>query len=225
METINLLNDVKGNIKVAVVRYFTINGIDYLIFSLNEKDDQGYVKLYCTKIINENGNKFAKNIIDENEWSNVKKEIQVIVGINRSGEMYTKDLDYKQLENVQINETRVFKLQESIVNELAANKQKIIEPLNLNIPVTEPIVDAVIPSVQVEQPVVQSMINENQMLNDTMPNNLTDVTKSTEEVNDNKISDENLVLELENLKNENQRLLNELSDYKAKINSIYEIIK
>ena len=41
--------------EVDVVRYYKKNDTNYLMYTKNEIDDQGYVKLYAAKISEENG--------------------------------------------------------------------------------------------------------------------------------------------------------------------------
>ena len=59
---------------IEVIRYFTNNDTEYLIYSLNEIDESGYTKLYASKII---GTK-ACIITDNDEWTLVKEIIKEI---------------------------------------------------------------------------------------------------------------------------------------------------
>ena len=60
---------------ISVIRYFKLNDFSYLIFSLNEIDDGGYVKLYISKISNGMG----VTISDDVEWNLVKDTIKDII--------------------------------------------------------------------------------------------------------------------------------------------------
>ena len=105
---------------VEVVRYFISNGTKYLIYSLNEVDESGYIKLYASKI---HGSK-AVIIADELEWDEVKQVIKEVVRNNRSGnEIDIIDLPEEELEDVVLQDTRVFKLQGNLVNWLSENKR------------------------------------------------------------------------------------------------------
>ena len=113
----NLTNDFTN---IEVIRYFINNDTEYLIYSLNEIDESGYTKLYASKII---GNK-ACIITDNDEWNLIKEIIKEIVRNNRDGsELSIVDLDEKNLEDIILQDTRVFKLQGNLVNLLSENKK------------------------------------------------------------------------------------------------------
>lgn len=115
------INDEEINIDV--IRYFTNNDVEYLIYSLNEIDNSGYTKLYASKII---GNK-ACIISDEEEWALIKQIIKEVVRNNRDGSVLNiADIDENNLTDIILQDTRVFKLQGNLVNLLMENK-KIID--------------------------------------------------------------------------------------------------
>lgn len=106
-------------ININIVRYFELNSFNYLIFSLNEIDDGGYVKLYISKIINGVGN----TITDDVEWNLVKDTIKDIIKRNKDGiPNGINDLNETVLSNVIINDQKVFKLNDSLMQLLSANK-------------------------------------------------------------------------------------------------------
>ena len=110
----------KDDIIIEVIRYFVNNDIEYLIYSLNETDSSGYTKLYASKII---GNK-ACIITDEEEWNIIKKIIKEIIKNNRDGESLSViDLNESNLDDIYLQDTRVFKLQGNLVNLLSDNKK------------------------------------------------------------------------------------------------------
>lgn len=111
-------------VDLEVIRYFMNNDVEYLIYSLNEIDESGYTKLYASKII---GSKAC--IITENEeWNLIKEIIKEIVRCNRDGsELNIIDLDENNLDDIILQDTRVFKLQGNLVNLLSENK-KVVEP-------------------------------------------------------------------------------------------------
>lgn len=110
----------KDDISIEVIRYFVNNDIEYLIYSLNETDSSGYTKLYASKII---GNK-ACIITDEEEWNIIKKIIKEIIKNNRDGESLSViDLNESNLDDIYLQDTRVFKLQGNLVNLLSDNKK------------------------------------------------------------------------------------------------------
>jgi len=110
---------------IEVIRYFKNNDTAYLTYSLNENDEAGYTKLYASKII---GNS-ARIIQDEEEWLLVKEIIKDIVKNNRDGSpLNIIDLDETELEDIILEDARVFKLQGNLVNLLSENK-KVKEPV------------------------------------------------------------------------------------------------
>ena len=122
MDSIILYNQNGQKFDVDVVRYFKQNGNKYLIFSLNEKDGNGYHQLYASKIEEEAGKKITKNITDDNEWSNFKTDIQKIVTNNRNNIPNEDDIDYKELDGSTVSEFRIFKLKEDVAATLADKK-------------------------------------------------------------------------------------------------------
>ena len=109
-----IMKNINGeDIEIEVVRYFTNNDVEYLIYSLNEIDGAGYTKLYSSKII---GNK-ASIISDEEEWTFIKEIIKQVVKNNRDGSpLDIIDLNENNLKDVTLVDTRVFKLQGNLVN-------------------------------------------------------------------------------------------------------------
>ena len=107
---------------IEVIRYFTSNENEYLIYSLNETDEAGYIKLYASKIVQER----ACIITDNDEWDLIKQIIKEIVRNNRDGqELNIIDLDEEQLLDITLQDTRVFKLQGNLVTLLSENKKVI----------------------------------------------------------------------------------------------------
>ncbi len=107
-------------IDVEVIRYFLNNDTEYLIYSLNEIDESGYTKLYASKIIGSR----ACMITDSDEWNIIKEIIKEVVRCNRDGsELNIIDLNEDNLNDIVLQDTRVFKLQGNLVNLLSENKK------------------------------------------------------------------------------------------------------
>jgi hypothetical protein len=122
MDKVSLLNVNNAMVDVNVVRFFSLNNNKYLIYSMNEIDEQNYVKLYAVKI-SDNGNFVSSNIVDENEWNAVKEMIKTIIKENKEGNLNIEDLDYSKLANMQLSESRIFKLSMQLTELLQANKK------------------------------------------------------------------------------------------------------
>jgi hypothetical protein len=123
MDKVSLLNVNNEKVDVAVVRFFSLNNNNYFIYSMNEVDEQSYIKLYAVKITSDINGIISSNITDENEWLSVKEMIKTIIKGNKDGNLSVVDLDYRKLENVKLSESRVFKLSVQLVDLLQANKK------------------------------------------------------------------------------------------------------
>lgn len=123
MDKISILNIDNTTVDVDVIRFFNLNGNKYLIYSLNEVDEQNYIKLYGVKISSSEGSLIGSNIVDEEEWNVVKERIKTIIMENKEGNSNVEDLDYNQLINLKISDYRVFKLSTQLTELLKANKK------------------------------------------------------------------------------------------------------
>lgn len=139
-----MIQDLNGvSQHVEVVRYFQANNQNYLIYTMKEKDENGYIKLYIAKLTDAtNGVK----VEDEAEWNQVKDLIKVIVKEASVGPVSSvSDLNYQELTALKIISNRAFKLNEQVATILGANK-KSFEVAEA--PVAEPVAEAP----DVEQP-------------------------------------------------------------------------
>lgn len=119
-----IIRDAEGKqININVVRYFRLNGMEYLIFSLNETDEGGYVKLYVSKIVEGMG----KTIEDDVEWNLIKDTIKVVIKSNKDSlPLPITDLDTNKINNLQVLDQKIFKLNDSLLQLLIANKKEEI---------------------------------------------------------------------------------------------------
>lgn len=120
MDNIMIKTAQGEQLNINVVRYFQLNGVEYLVFSLNEVDEGGYVKLYISKINGE----IANTIIDDVEWNLIKDTVKTIIKSNKENlPLPVTDLDVRKLSNVQVMDQKVFKLSETFIHLLGANKK------------------------------------------------------------------------------------------------------
>lgn len=111
-------------IDADIIRYFKNDDTDYLIYSLGETDEAGYVRLYASKIVNDK----ACIISDVEEWQAITQIIKETVRNNRDGqELNLIDLNEENLKYVTLQDTRIFKLQGNLVTLLAENKNVVDE--------------------------------------------------------------------------------------------------
>ena len=105
------------SLEVNVIRFFKKENQVYLVYSLLEKDENEYIKLYVTKIYNQSGQLIGVGITEDQEWNLVKSEIQDIIRANRENlQPNITDLDSSILNNLRINDRRAFKLLEQSIN-------------------------------------------------------------------------------------------------------------
>ena len=121
--------------EVEIVRFFDTYGKKYLVYTLNEKDEQGFVKLYVARIDEASDPTGTQKVLtgsfidDDNEWKVVKDEFKKIIGENSDGGATTaNDQDPAALANVNIKGNRVIKLMESYVKLLSANQKEFAAP-------------------------------------------------------------------------------------------------
>lgn len=133
MEKLVILNPHKEDFEVDVLRYFILGDANILLYTLNEHDDDGHVRLYVTKV----KDKQTYPLTDE-EWALVKDAIRATVNENKNGApLSIRDLDYHELENLVVEHLKVFKLSGDVIELLGANKKEfavkekepVIEPM------------------------------------------------------------------------------------------------
>lgn len=96
------------------IRYIEYQGIKYIIYTLNEVDEEDYEKLYMNKIV-EN----EEDLISDNNWNELKNIIPTIVREIKNNEFVTfKDLDINEIDKVNKDYSRAFKLKVDIINSI-----------------------------------------------------------------------------------------------------------
>lgn len=232
-----------STVSINVVRYFKLNDFSYLIFSLNEIDDGGYVKLYISKIINGIGT----TISDDVEWNLIKDTIKEIIKRNKEGiSTGINDLNETELTNVTITDQKVFKLNDSLLQLLSANKN-IINSISDDVIIEEPQlnVNTNIDNAQGQMiSDLESKPNENLIPSYTSDSDVAEVSMKNVEIqtpkeevqsvyygegnneNTNNIHQQNDFKALyEDELKKNEELFNELKRYQNLINDLKEVLK
>lgn len=127
MDNIVVKNAEGQQLNINIVRFFRLNSMEYLIFSLNEVDEGGYVKLYITKVKDNTAN----TIVDDVEWNMIKDTIKTIIKSNKDNfPLPIVDLNVKKINDLQVIDQKVFKLNDSLLKLLSANKKEesYVEP-------------------------------------------------------------------------------------------------
>lgn len=232
---INLNNEV---VSAEVIRYFTIDNNNYLIYSLNEVDEQQYVKLYITKVINNAGMSIGESVSDEAEWDAVKEGIKIIIKSNNEGNPVSNDLDYASLDGFTVLGNRIFKLSSALTEILNKDKpvfekqeEEKTEEIETseNLGVENQVEETVMPNIireslepEVYGPVAQPVAELEPVNEDP----LSSYQLNTESVKSDNLSDNdnNNDNNYQELLLENEKLKEEVNRLNEKLNNILNII-
>src|SRR5574344_1498943 len=209
MDTIILFNQNNQSFKANVIRYFSLNSKNYLIMSMNEYDEQGYVKLYVMNVENVSGSYKTHNLIDEKEWSSIKELIQKIVIDNRKGITFEGDLEFENLNGLSVNDYKVFKLKKETAEELAKNKSKASVIANL--------------AEQFNHQIRRADINQVVDEDEVATNDKGVKQKEKTDTNDYKKLYEEAILEIEKLRSVNIKITKDLLNSNIKLNAIKKV--
>ena len=131
MEKITITSGDNSKMSVDLVRYFKFKNDYFLIYTMNEIDEKGYLKLYLVKIMEELGNPIAYTIKNDKEWTGMQNIIKkVLKEIKTNKKRNLVDLDYSGIQEIKIVNPRFFKLDPKLVETLASNYQFAVENLN-----------------------------------------------------------------------------------------------
>lgn len=122
MENIILFDENNGEINASVIRYFKYNNNFYLIYTLGEKDEKNYQKLYLVQILDELGEKITRNIVDDDEWHEIQNMVKdSIKQIKNGNDNNIEKINCSELNEIIINDPRFFKLDSKLVELLKAD--------------------------------------------------------------------------------------------------------
>ena len=120
MERIVILNSENVETSVNVIRYFKYKNDYFLIFSCDEIDASGKQKLYIVQILDELGEKVARNINDLDEWNDIQTMIkESIKQIKKGNDNNVEKLNVYELNNIKIENPREFKVDPKLVKLLS----------------------------------------------------------------------------------------------------------
>lgn len=186
MNKMNIKDANNQMIEVFLVRYFKYKNTNYLIYTLNEVDEKGFIKLYLVKIMKQFNEWIAKTIKDDEEWKRMQLIVKNILKEIKSGniESFT-DLDISDIQNIKVKEARYFKLDENLMKLLSNNIQhQEIENIDFNqLPNMDEIapVNVEIKEQTLEEPDYKSLYMEikkdNDELNETMSDMLMELAE------------------------------------------------
>lgn len=124
MKEIHLSYEDGNTFKVDVIRYFRFKNNKYLIYTLHEKDDKDYIKLYVVKVMKELGS-FVSQIVRSTEEWNLMKELvkRILIELKRGQLTVIEDLDCIELDKMIIYENKNFTMASDLVEILANNNK------------------------------------------------------------------------------------------------------
>lgn len=125
MKKMNVINSDKTKIEVEVIRYFKHENTNYLIYTLNEKDENDFLKLYIVKI---KKTLFSLKIIeikDENEWKTIQEMIKELIIQLKNNELTNfTNLDANNIKKIKIKEAKYFKIGDKLLQILLDENYK-----------------------------------------------------------------------------------------------------
>ena len=220
MRKISLVDGNNTVFEVDLVRYFEYDSETYLIYTLNETDEKGYLKLYLVEILEELGEPVSYTINDNDDWELMQEMIKkVIKEIKAQTRDLLKDRNPLELENIKIVDPRYFKLNKKLADILSLN---YLEDEEVSVEVDDQeIDDMVIEAIDLPEDEVIILEKEDESMDN--------ITVEPVEINEpvisnNEVSDEinykelyfALKAEKEAMDEAFDAMLNELMAYKAK---------
>ena len=143
----NIQVNKDGNTAIAkIVRYIKFDGLKYVIYSLNEIDEEEYEKLYVNKIED-------NNIIETEEWVKFKKAIPMIVKeIKAEAIEGFEDLSINDINDIDTTNYKAFKLKKEIVFSIIKEEDIIEEPTfpDVEEPIFPEVEESIFPTVDDE---------------------------------------------------------------------------
>jgi len=228
MQKITAFNQNNQALQIEIIRYFKQNDKKYLIFTLGEKDEQEYIKVYVSKILELNDSLAAYDIVDETEWANIKELIKKVIKANREGAaLEITDLSTERLNNIKVNGQQVFKLIGNLIELLGSNVNAVSDEQEVSVVPAE---TKETNPVSAEQSEVQSSndVNQEVVNNESQENSMVDVS---EEANDVKQTGEQPETQSSDYKKmytdlfeQYQKLLIENTELKTNLETIKSII-
>lgn len=120
------IKDINNQIiQVFLIRYFKYKNTNYLIYTLNETDEKGYIKLYLVKIMKQFNEWISKTIKDEEEWKRMQLIVKNMLKELKNNNIQSFiDLDISEIKNIKIKEARYFKLDKHLMELLSLQEHK-----------------------------------------------------------------------------------------------------
>ncbi len=226
MRKISLVDSSNSVFEVDLVRYFEYDDEAFLIYTLNETDEKGYLKLYLVEILEELGEPVCYTIHDNDDWELMQEMIKkVIKEIKAKTRDLLKDKDPLEIEKIKIVEPRYFKLNKKLADILSLD---YLEREEINVEVEDQeIDDMVIEAIDLPEDEVIILETEGETMDNVT---IEPVQMSDPIIPNNEVSDEINYKELyfalkeekEAMDEAFESMMNELMAYKAKYGELEE---
>ncbi len=84
-ETIRVTKDDGSIVDADVLLYFTLkeSGKDYVIYTLNEKDDKGLITVYTSLVVEDSDGYHLEKVENDDEWAKIKDVMRTVIKENR----------------------------------------------------------------------------------------------------------------------------------------------
>lgn len=150
MKKIFVYDASSNKVQVDLVKYFKYNYTNYFIYTANETDEKGFIKLYVVNVMKELGNIISYNITDEDDWKKLQSIIKTIIKeIKENKQKSFETLDSDVLDNIKIEDARFFKLDPKLVEilstEKVASNEELIDDMQ------KPTIETLIPEINIEE--------------------------------------------------------------------------
>ena len=120
MKNFTITNEDNTKMSVDIVRHFKYKNDCYLIYTMNEVDEKGYLKLYLVKVMEELGFPVVYNIRDDKEWASMQGIVKkVLKEIKSNKKKLLVDLDYSGIQGIKVANPRSFKLDQKLAKILS----------------------------------------------------------------------------------------------------------
>ena len=224
MRKLSLTDNYNSVFEVDLVRYFSYDSEDYLIYTLNETDEKGYLKLYLVEILEELGEKVCYTINDDDNWQKMQDIIKKVIKEIKNGKReLLNDKNPLEIEKIKIVNPRYFKLDKKLVDILCLNyfeNASDLSSVDIDLDELDDLVIEAIPLPDSEVIILEN--GEDNIMNE----NVKEIT--TPVVENNNVSDEinykELYFALKEEKEANDKLIEEmmmqLLKYKEKYGEI-----
>lgn len=155
------------------------NQNDYIVYSLNELNEEGMVKIYVTGLVTENGNYSSREITTDEEWNNLKSILKTLAKSEEEPFPDTIKLDIKLVgEEIAVRKPKKLLVSKKFADVIGS---KYVEEDNTAKELEIPKVEAVEKEPEIEKTIKIPTFEELQARNKTIQSVMENASKAEEE--------------------------------------------